>query len=72
MNQPKENGRQRHNASFFKSVQGINSAFPSSGSIIPLPPEEYSFIEMFCDEPECDCRRAFFTVISLPAKKWRR
>lgn len=39
------------------------------GASIPLPPGEYSFIEMFCDEPDCDCRRAFFTVVSLPAKK---
>lgn len=29
-----------------------------------LPLAQYSFIEMFCDEPGCDCRRAFFTVVS--------
>jgi len=29
-----------------------------------LPPAEYSFLEMFCNEPGCDCRRVFFTVIS--------
>jgi hypothetical protein len=29
-----------------------------------LPPAPYSFLEMFCDEPGCDCRRAFFTVVS--------
>jgi hypothetical protein len=27
-----------------------------------LPPGWYSFKEMFCDEPGCDCRRAFFWV----------
>jgi len=29
-----------------------------------LPPAHYSFLEMFCDEPGCDCRRVFFTVVS--------
>ncbi|WP_339135165.1 MAG: hypothetical protein WGN25_17220 [Candidatus Electrothrix sp. GW3-4] len=29
-----------------------------------LPPADYAFLEMFCDEPDCDCRRVFFTVIS--------
>ena len=29
-----------------------------------LPPGEYSFLEMFCAEPGCDCRRVFFYVVS--------
>jgi len=29
-----------------------------------LPTGDYGFIEMFCDEPGCDCRRAFFYVVS--------
>lgn len=29
-----------------------------------LPQAHYSFLEMFCDEPGCDCRRAFFSVVS--------
>ena len=29
-----------------------------------LPADAYTFCEMFCDEPGCDCRRVFFTVIS--------
>jgi len=29
-----------------------------------LPPASYSFHEMFCDEPGCDCRRVFFCVVS--------
>lgn len=28
-----------------------------------LPPGTYSFHEMFCDEPGCDCRRVFFCVV---------
>ena len=29
-----------------------------------LPPAEYAFLEMFCNEPGCDCRRVFFSVVS--------
>ncbi|MCP4691425.1 MAG: hypothetical protein GY859_25500 [Desulfobacterales bacterium] len=29
-----------------------------------LPQAHYSFLEMFCDEPGCDCRRVFFSVTS--------
>src|SRR5690606_7537592 len=28
-----------------------------------LPAGQYAFVEMFCDEPGCDCRRVLFTVI---------
>lgn len=31
---------------------------------LPLPGGEYAFVEMFCDERGCDCRRVFFYVIS--------
>jgi len=33
-------------------------------SAFNLPPAQYSFHEMFCDESGCDCRRVFFSVIS--------
>jgi len=33
----------------------------------PLPSAEYTFVEMFCNEPGRDCRRVFFTVVSSPA-----
>ncbi len=29
-----------------------------------LPPAHYSFLEMYCDEPGCDCRRVFLSVVS--------
>lgn len=29
-----------------------------------LPVGDYGFLEMFCDEPGCDCRRVFFSVVS--------
>jgi len=28
-----------------------------------LPPGEYGFVEAYCDEPGCDCRRVFFNVV---------
>ncbi len=31
-------------------------------SNLGLPPGEFGFYEMFCDEAECDCRRVFFVV----------
>jgi hypothetical protein len=31
---------------------------------LAVPPAEYAFLELFCDEPGCDCRRVFFTVLS--------
>ncbi|MCK5155347.1 MAG: hypothetical protein KAQ69_02870 [Spirochaetales bacterium] len=33
-----------------------------------LPSAQYAFLEMFCDEPGCDCRRVFLSVVS-PLKK---
>ncbi len=37
-------------------------------SDVGLPPGEYGFLEMFCDEPGCDCRRVMFYVVS-PGRK---
>jgi hypothetical protein len=28
-----------------------------------LPPGDYSFLEMFCDEKDCDCRRVLLMVV---------
>ncbi len=28
-----------------------------------LPAGEYGFLELYCDEPGCDCRRVFFYVL---------
>jgi len=36
------------------------------GSSFGLPEGEYAFLEMFCNERKCDCRRVFFYVVSLP------
>ena len=29
-----------------------------------LPPDDYGFMELFCDEPGCACRRVFFLVFT--------
>jgi hypothetical protein len=34
-----------------------------------LPVGDYSFLEMFCDEVNCDCRRVFFRVVSASRMK---
>lgn len=33
-----------------------------------LPPGQYAFLEMFCNEPGCDCRRVFFIVTASPGE----
>jgi hypothetical protein len=33
-----------------------------------LPAGSYEFLEMYCDEPKCDCRRVMFSVISSARK----
>ncbi len=34
-----------------------------------LPDDEYAFIESYCDEPDCDCRRVFFNVLASRRNK---
>ncbi len=34
-----------------------------------LPAGEYGLIELFCDEPQCDCRRVMFMVVSAQTGK---
>jgi hypothetical protein len=29
-----------------------------------LPPDEYAFLEAFCNDENCDCRRVMFNVVS--------
>jgi hypothetical protein len=38
------------------------------GSPSDLAPGDYSLLEMFCDEPGCDCRRVMFCVVSSRTK----
>jgi len=43
--------------------------FVPPATIARLPAGNYGFIELYCDEPGCDCRRVFFNVISERRKK---
>lgn len=40
-----------------------------SGAGFDLPAGEYLWVEMFCDELKCDCRRVFFDVFSMPHQR---
>jgi hypothetical protein len=33
-------------------------------SNLRLPPGEYALVESFCNEPGCDCRRAFLNIVA--------
>ncbi len=33
------------------------------GDFGALPPDEYAFLELYCDEKNCDCRRVMITVL---------
>lgn len=37
---------------------------PPGATKAALPEGEYGLVEMFCDEPACDCRRVFLCVLS--------
>ena len=39
------------------------------GSRVGLPIGDYGFLEMYCDERGCDCRRVFFYVVSSFRRK---
>jgi hypothetical protein len=34
----------------------------------PLPPGHYSLLDMYCDEPGCDCRRVMLSVFVTESK----
>ena len=39
------------------------------GNEFNLPPADYGLVEMFCNEPGCDCRRVMFSVLSSRTEK---
>lgn len=39
-------------------------ASPDAASELALPADEYVYLEFYCDDLNCDCRRVFFQVIS--------
>ena len=44
-----------------REVRSI-TVLPGSGG--DLPPDDYGFLEMYCNEPGCDCRRVLFYVVA--------
>jgi hypothetical protein len=53
-----------HNLFPEKAERETRSIIVLENSDSGLPPGEYGFLEMFCNEVDCDCRRAFFYVVS--------
>jgi len=43
--------------------------FVPPAAIARLPAGNYGFIELYCDEPGCDCRRVFLNVVSERRRK---
>lgn len=41
----------------------------SAGGTYALPKDSYTLWESYCDEPNCDCRRVFFSVHSSKTNK---
>ena len=37
---------------------------PDPAANVSLPADEYVYLEYYCDDLECDCRRVFLEVIS--------
>ncbi len=37
---------------------------PGSAPELALPPDEYIYLEFYCEDLQCDCRRVFLQVIS--------
>src|SRR5438128_8078528 len=56
-------------APFHKLCPEIASRETRTVTVLPhaslgLEPADYEFVEMYCDEPGCDCRRVMFSVLS--------
>jgi hypothetical protein len=51
------------------SKKETRSLFVPPATIPHLPAGNYGFIELYCDEPGCDCRRVFFNVVSERRRK---
>ena len=46
-------------------IQETRSIALSANSGYDLPPDDYAFLEMYCSEAGCDCRRVYFQVIAM-------
>ena len=46
----------------FRETRTITLLDNSGGD---LPPDNYAFLEMYCSEAGCDCRRVYFQVVAM-------
>jgi hypothetical protein len=56
-----------------REVRFIRIGKPADGLAEPaLPPDEYAYLESYCPDLNCDCRRVLFQVIgkAQPSKIW--
>ena len=56
-------------APFYKHCEDVaaretRTATVRDGAFEGLPAGAYTFLELYCDEPDCDCRRVFLCVVS--------
>ena len=51
---------------YFPEVAGreTRSITIPPGSGFDLPPDDYGFLELYCNERGCDCRRVLFYVVA--------
>lgn len=48
-----------------------NVFISDNGADYPIPPGNYAFLELFCQDIDCDCRNVMIAVISSdPPKRW--
>jgi len=45
-------------------LREIRTVTLTPNSDLGLPADNYAFLEMYCSEPDCDCRRVYFHVIA--------
>src|SRR6516164_1496552 len=54
---------------FPELAQETRTITVKSNGHLGIPPGHYHFLEMYCNEPGCDCRRVLFHVFSSASKK---
>ena len=47
------------------ALKECRAATLSPGNHFRLPPDQYAMLELYCDEPNCDCRRVLLRVVGL-------
>ena len=50
------------------AAEGTSSISVYPGNRYNIPPGDYAFFEMYCNEKDCDCRRVFLNVVSRAAE----